>query len=178
MAYNVLSKCSFDDLFNLKKMFPSCTQSVLLRIMPTRTTPERFEFPCARHPLAAIADLIEKINSGTLSFAEHLKLRFAMLLPVKFPNFLKIRQKAAARNRKKAILQITLITSAQQQEASQKTFYKASITKLKNTPKKNLNPSLVICNCVLITKFIGLQEGRLPLIQTGVGIMQWMIFPA
>ncbi|MBS0654081.1 MAG: hypothetical protein JSR39_11220, partial [Verrucomicrobia bacterium] len=66
----VTSQLSFENLQHLKSSTPSWAQSALLSLAVPNPTLERFEFPSGRHPLAAIADMIERMRSGTLSLAD------------------------------------------------------------------------------------------------------------
>ncbi|MGE0671334.1 MAG: DUF687 family protein [Parachlamydiales bacterium] len=66
----VTSQLSFENLQHLKQSTPSWAQSFMLSAVVPNPTLERFEFPTGRHPLAAIAEMIEKMRSGSLSLAD------------------------------------------------------------------------------------------------------------
>jgi hypothetical protein len=66
----VTSQLSFENLQHLKQSTPSWAQSLMLSAAVPTPTLERFEFPTSKHPLAAIAEMIEKMRSGSLSLAD------------------------------------------------------------------------------------------------------------
>ncbi|MBS0653759.1 MAG: hypothetical protein JSR39_09600, partial [Verrucomicrobia bacterium] len=74
MASQVLSRLTsqirFDDLQYLKSYTPTWTKAAVLTFAIPNPPLEPFEFPSGRHPLAMIADMIEKMRSGTISFAD------------------------------------------------------------------------------------------------------------